>query len=95
MTRVRAYLVLGIGAALLAVVVLLLTAPARTPAPTDGCEQGQATELYVQQAYTCGDGTQVLTFTDVTQRDNYTEVATQYGVIIIDRGDAWVRIRRV
>lgn len=97
--RVRtAYVILGIGACLAMVMVLLIaTSPdthPRTPVPTGGCASVPADELYVQHAYTCTDGTQVLMFADVTARDAYLKVAEGYGVITLSSGDAWVRIRR-
>jgi hypothetical protein len=98
--RVRtAYLILAIGAALAGVMVLLIaTAPdthprVPAPAPTRGCTPIETGELYVQRAYACMDGTQVLTFTDVTARDAYLVVANGYGVVTLSRGDTWAQIK--
>lgn len=97
MRRMRlrtAYVILGIGACLAAVMVWLIVAPARTaPPPIDGCSEVTNEELYVQRAYVCGDGSRVVTFSDVTARDAYMDIATHYGVITLSEGNAWVRIR--
>ena len=89
----RAYVIIGIGVALIIVAVVLALRPQSTRAPTQGCTPTSTGELYVQHAYACDDGTRVLTFSDVTARDAYTSVATHYGVVIIDEGERWIRIR--
>lgn len=89
----HAWAVLLLGVGVLVAMVLLALPPAPLPAPTYGCMPIDTGELYVQHAYACTDGTRVLTFSDVTQRDEYARVAEGFGVTIIDRGEAWIRVR--
>lgn len=99
MTRTRvgvAWFVLGVPLGIILVVVLLLMLMSPDPAeraPVDGCTEVPAQELYVQHAYTCSDGTSVLTFSDVTARDDYLRVAEHYGVVTLGKGSTWIRIR--
>lgn len=102
MTRMRmgvAWFVLCMPLVLVLVVVLLIaTYPdarshPRDRAPVEGCTEVEASELYVQHAYTCNDGTSVLTFVDVTARDAYLGVAEHYGLVALSKGSTWIRVR--
>lgn len=103
MRRSTAFVVVGAAAALVvaAVIALVLIAPwgggdgggAGSAAPTDGCSEVTTEELYVQKAFTCPDGTRVVTFASTAARDDYLKVAEHFGTVTVDRGATWARVR--
>ena len=82
-----------------AVIAVVLTAGkdggggAGSAAPTAGCSEVATEELYVQKAFGCPDGTRVVTFATTAARDDYLKVAEHFGVVTVDRGATWARIR--
>lgn len=66
---------------------------AGSAAPTAGCSEVTTEELYVQKAFTCPDGTRVVTFTDSNARDDYLKVAEHFGQATVDKGATWARVR--
>jgi hypothetical protein len=104
-TRTLAALIAA-GAGLVAAVVVLLVvvlggddaggrdgAASSASAPISGCSEATTEELYVQHAYTCPDGTRVLTFATMQARDDYLKVAEGFGAVATDKGATWVRLR--
>lgn len=61
--------------------------------PLAGCHEVEAKELYVQHAYTCDDGTRLVTFATLDARDGYLKIAEGYGTVTVERGDRWARVR--
>lgn len=86
-------------AALVTAVVLVAgrdtssNAGASSAAPTAGCSEVSTEELYVQHAYSCQDGTRVLTFATTQGRDDYLKVAEGFGTVTVDKGATWARVR--
>jgi hypothetical protein len=99
--RRRTGLLVGIA---VAVVVLLATgagvgyalsrsgSATETP-PTAGCTLGSTEELFVQEVYDCPDGTRVVTFASSKARDDYLEIATHFGAVVVEQGQGWARVR--
>lgn len=84
-------------AAVVTVVVLLAGGSdgggGSSAAPTAGCSEVTTEELYVQQAFTCPDGTRVVTFATTQARDDYLKVAEHFGAVTADKGATWARVR--
>lgn len=101
-TTVLAVSAAAVGAVIATVVVLVVLnlggddkagADAGSAAPTAGCSETTTEELYVQKAFTCPDGTKVLTFATTQARDDYLKVAEHFGQATVERGATWARVR--
>ena len=99
-------IVLAVSAAAVALVAAVVTAVvlvaggndvagagSDSAAPTAECSEVTTEELYVQKAFSCPDGTRVLTFATAAARDDYLKVAEHFGTVTVERGTTWARVR--
>lgn len=59
---------------------------------TKGCKEHKTGELFAQRMYECPKQERVYTFANLQARDNWIQAAESVGVVVISKGNAWVRI---
>jgi hypothetical protein len=70
------------------------------PQDQAGCDSLVETpteEMFVLKLFDCttgGEKTKVYTFNDSAARDNWRKAGEQFGAVVLDSGDRWLKVKR-
>lgn len=81
--------------AIIACILALTACGTQAPkvAPTSGCTQTTTQELFVKNLYRCPDNTNLYTFDTTKARDSWTQIATNFGIVVVSSGETWLTVK--